>query len=117
MVYPGSWVNAAGDRRGALVSRASCSSAGDRGRVKAGGLAVGFVVFPIAIALGTLAASGVWWLLELAARKAQWQSIGGHFAACLLGVALVVFVSIYALLWKRAGVAGSTSARWDGGRS
>jgi Peptidase family M28 len=104
VVYPGSWVKPLAI--GATVLYAGVVFLAWRsGRVKAGGLAAGFVVFPIAIALGTLATWGVWWLLKLVRAPAdRGETIGGPVAAVLLGAALIVFISIYGVLWKRAGV-------------
>jgi hypothetical protein len=64
---------------------------------------VGFVVLPLGMALGTLAAWGVWRLLKQAHTVAEWQSSGALIAACLLAVAVVVFISFYAFLFKRVG--------------
>ena len=71
------------------------------GRVKPGGLALGFVALPLAMGLGTLAAWGVWRLLKQARTVAEWQSSGALVAACLVAVAVVVFISFYAFLLKR----------------
>ena len=57
--YPGAWVKPLAI--GAAILYSGVVLLGWRsGRVKAGGLAVGFVVFPIAIALGSLATWGAW---------------------------------------------------------
>jgi hypothetical protein len=70
------------------------------GRVEVRALAAGFVVFPVAIALSTLAAWGLWWLLKLPITEAERETIGEPVAAFLILAALAVFISIYALLWK-----------------
>jgi hypothetical protein len=71
------------------------------GRAKAGSLALGFLALPLAMGLGTLAAWGVWWLLKQAHTVTEWESRGALIAACLVAVAVVVFISFYALLLKR----------------
>ncbi len=98
--YPGTWVQplAVG---AALCYFAVLFAGWHYGRAKAGGLALGFVALPLAMALGTLAAWGVWWLLKQARTVTEWQSSGGLVAACLLAIAVVVFVSFYAFLLKR----------------
>ncbi len=103
VVYSGAWVRplAIG---AALLYLGVVVFAWRSGRMTARGLAAGFVVFPIAIALGTLATSGAWWLLKLAGAEAEHKTIPEPLAALLLGVALVVFLSIYAFLWNRAGI-------------
>ena len=74
------------------------------GRVKATGLAVGFVVFPLAISLGTPGALGLWRLLNLTGVRADGDAISTPVAALLLVAALVVFIAPYALLWDRVGI-------------
>jgi Zn-dependent M28 family amino/carboxypeptidase len=76
------------------------------GRVKAGGLAVGFVAFPVAIALGVLATWGATWLLTFAGLQIELRSIRGPAAACFFGLAVLVFTLIYAILCNRAGTWG-----------
>ena len=74
------------------------------GRVKAGETAVGFLAFPLALALGTVAAWGVWWLLKRARAETEWETHGGLVAGFLVGVGLIVFISLYALLFKKVTV-------------
>ncbi len=73
------------------------------GRVRPLRLAVSFVVFPIAIAFGVLATWGATWLFALASGQSELRLIPDPAAACVFGMAVVVFISIYALLCKRAG--------------
>ncbi len=105
VAYPVSWVRPMAIGAGLLY--VGLVVVGWRtGRVKAGGLAVGFVAFPIAIAVGVLATWGATWLLTRAGSQIQLQLIRGPAAACFFGLALLVFALIYALLWKRAGTWG-----------
>jgi len=76
------------------------------GQARVGGLAVGFVAFPSALVLGCVTVSGVVWLLRLVGSESDLLVLRGSTACLALGVALVEFVAIYALLAQRAGVWG-----------
>ncbi len=78
---------------------------------------MGFVVFPIAIALGSLATWGAWSLLKLARAEADRATVGVPVAVFFFAVALVVFITVYALLWKRTGACGLDLGALGGGRS
>ncbi len=101
--YPAGWVRplAVG---AAIFYLAALFFCWRSGRVRTGGLAVGFVALPLAMGLGTLAAGGVWWLLKQARTVTEWESRDPLIAACLLAVAVVVFISFYAFLLKRVAL-------------
>jgi hypothetical protein len=73
------------------------------GRVRPLDLPLGIAAYPLAIALGVLATSGATWLHALAGGQSELRLIRGPVAACYFCLAVVVFSSIYAFLWKRAG--------------
>jgi Peptidase family M28 len=67
-------------------------------------LVIGLLLFPSAIAVGTLGAYGAWWLMERAGVRAEGDAIRGPVASIILVVSLLVFLGVYAVLWKRIGV-------------
>jgi hypothetical protein len=103
--YPGSWVKPLAIGAAMLYVGVLFLEWRSR-RVKVGGLAVGFVAFPIALALGTLAAQGVWLLVQHARAGAEGEAIGEPVAALLFGTGLIVFIAFYALLINRVAVCG-----------
>jgi hypothetical protein len=103
VLYPGSWVKPLAIAV-AILYLGVVMLGWRSGRVEAGALAAGFVVFPVAITFTTLAALGLWWLLKLPLAEAERETIGEPVAAFLIVAALVVFISIYVLIWKRAGI-------------
>jgi hypothetical protein len=74
------------------------------GQARVGGLIVGFVAFPIALLLGGVAVPGVIWLLRLVNLESDPLILRGSTVLLALGVALGVFLAIYAFLAKHVAI-------------